>query len=71
MIEFDVVITREYADKESVARRIEKGWTFVATLPAKTVHPYALESDKATIFSKYKAPIIPEDVPEANSKEAE
>ncbi|MDE1383296.1 hypothetical protein PVN32_22545 [Bacillus paralicheniformis] len=71
MLEFDVVITREYADKESIAGRTDKGWTFVATVPAKMVHPYALESDKATIFCKYTAPKIPDDIPEAPFKEAE
>ena len=71
MLEFDVVITREYADKESIAGRIDKGWAFVATVPAKMVHPYALESDKATIFSKYTAPKIPDDIPEVSYKEAE
>ncbi|QII48142.1 hypothetical protein G3M81_05065 [Bacillus paralicheniformis] len=71
MIEFDVVITREYVAKESISGRIEKGWTFVATVPAKMVHPFTLESDKATIFSKYSAPKIPDDMPEAPFKEAE
>ncbi|QQO41467.1 hypothetical protein 015DV004_252 [Bacillus phage 015DV004] len=58
MIEFDVVITNEYACKDSIKGRIDKGWTFVATVPAKMVHPYALESDKATIFSKYTEPVL-------------
>lgn len=50
MIEFDWVITNGYVDKETIFKRVEKGWTFVATVPAKLIHPKACDT---TIFSKY------------------
>lgn len=53
MIKFDYVITNGYVDIETIEKRTEDGWSFVTTLPAKVVHPYALETDKVTIFSKY------------------
>lgn len=53
MIKFDHVITNGYIGIETIEKRTENGWTFVTTLPAKTVHPHALETDKVTIFSKY------------------
>ena len=53
MIEFDVLITNEYIDKETINKRADNGWKFVVTVPAESVHPSASYSDKATIFSKY------------------
>lgn len=53
MIKFDHVITNEYIDIETIEKRTKSGWTFVTTLPAKTVHPHALDTDKVTIFTKY------------------
>jgi hypothetical protein len=54
MIEFDVVITNGYVDSDTICKRIETGWNFVVTVPANLVHPYAMPTDKATIFSRYK-----------------
>lgn len=53
MIEFDVIITNGYVDKDTISKKCNDGWNFVITLPAKSIHPNALETDKATIFSKY------------------
>lgn len=53
MIEFDWVITNGHVDVDTISSRSEKGWDFVATIPAKLIHPHALDSDKATVFSKY------------------
>jgi len=53
MIKFDHVITNGYIDIETIEKRTKSGWTFVTTLPAKTVHPHALDTDKVTIFTKY------------------
>ncbi|MCY9063256.1 hypothetical protein MOE67_13735 [Bacillus inaquosorum] len=71
MFEFDVIITSEYVDWETISKKTEKGWTFVTILPAKTIHPNALETDKATIFSKYVSRSEPDIFTEATLKEAE
>ena len=52
MIKFDHVITNGYIDIETIEKRTQSGWSFVTTLPAKIVHPSALETDKVTIFTK-------------------
>ncbi|MCY8898088.1 hypothetical protein MOD92_14050 [Bacillus spizizenii] len=71
MFEFDVIITSEYVDRETIFKKTEKGWTFVTTVPAKTVHPNALATDKATIFSKYVSRPETRILTEGNLKEAE
>lgn len=53
MIEFDVIITNGYVDRDTIFNKVNNGWTFVATVPAKNIHPHAMETDKATIFSRY------------------
>lgn len=53
MIELDYVITNGYADRDTILKRHENGWTFIATIPAILIHPNACITDKATIFSKY------------------
>ena len=53
MIKFDSIITNGYVDIETISSRLKEGWTFVTTLPAKIVHPHAIDTDKVTIFSKY------------------
>jgi len=58
MIEFEVIITNGYVGSDTIYNMTNKGWAFVATLPAKSIHPHAMETDKATIFSKYKEPNI-------------
>lgn len=58
MIEFDVIITNGYVSKETISNKCNEGWNFVITLPAKAIHLNALETDKATIFSKYVKPIL-------------
>jgi hypothetical protein len=54
MLKIDYVITNGYVDAETIAKRAEKGWTFVATLPANLMHPYALPTDKITFFVRYE-----------------
>lgn len=60
MIKFDVIITNGYIDRDTIYNKCNEGWNFVVTLPAKALHPNALETDKATIFSKYIKPTIEE-----------
>ncbi|KUP31096.1 hypothetical protein AU387_15670 [Bacillus halotolerans] len=59
MIKFQVIITSEYVDRDTITQMNEKGWTFVTTLPAKSVHPYATDTDRATIFSRYETAELP------------
>lgn len=54
MIEFDYIITNGYIDIDTIESKTKKGWVFVITLPAKTICPTAMETDKLTIFSKHK-----------------
>jgi len=53
MVELKYLITNGYVSKETLEGYTSKGWTFVATVPAKSIHPFAVDTDKATIFSKY------------------
>ncbi|AIW03508.1 hypothetical protein CPT_Moonbeam110 [Bacillus phage Moonbeam] len=53
MVELRYIITSGYIDKDTIDGYAGKGWTFVATVPAKNIHPHAFDTDKATIFSKY------------------
>ena len=53
MVELDCVITNGYVDRETIRMMLDKGWTFVTTVPAKLIHPHALDTDMASIFSKY------------------
>ncbi len=53
MIELDCVITNGYVGRDTILSMLDKGWMFVATVPAKLIHPHALDTDKASIFSKY------------------
>ncbi|MEC1384416.1 hypothetical protein P9D14_12905 [Bacillus velezensis] len=54
MIKLQVIITSKYVDRDTITQMNDKGWTFVTTLPAKSVHPYGTDTDKATIFSRYE-----------------
>lgn len=54
MIKLDWVITNGYIDLETIQKRDDSGWKFITTLPAKLIHPHAMESDKITIFTKYE-----------------
>lgn len=54
MIELKYIITNGYVSAETISSMTDKGWVFVCTVPAKTVHPHALDTDKATIFSIYR-----------------
>jgi len=62
MLELECLITSLYIDGTSIEKMKNKGWTFVCTIPASTVHPHALPNDKATIFSKYTEPTNKEDL---------
>lgn len=57
-IELDYIITNGYVDLDTIVEREKKGWKFVATVPAKLIHPHALPTDKATIFSRYVSSVI-------------
>jgi len=59
MVELKYIITNGYISKETLEGYTNKGWTFVATVPAKNIHPYATDQDKATIFSKYHDYMVP------------
>ena len=54
MIEFDYVITNGYVDIDTLQKRVKGGWKFVCTIPASIIHPHALETDKVTIFTRYR-----------------
>lgn len=41
---------------ETVSAREEQGWKLIKILPAKEIHPYAMETDWCYIFSKYVEP---------------
>ena len=53
MLDIISVVTNGYVDPSTLQSMHEKGWTFLVTLPANMAHPYALETDKITIFTKY------------------
>jgi len=61
MIEYNSVITNGSIDQDTISSYIKKGYTFLVTLPAKMVHPYAADTDKITLFSKYTPYSIIED----------
>lgn len=63
MLKLACVITNGYVDVTTLSHYMERGWTFVTTLPAKQVHPHALPTDKVTIFSKYTPYTAESDVP--------
>lgn len=67
MIDFDVVITNGYCDIDTIEGRLKKGWSFVVTIPAKMIHPHAMPTDKATIFSKYVPYERGEEIAQSNS----
>lgn len=53
MINFKHIITNGYIDIETIEKYQEEGWDFVTTIPAYTIHPHSLKTDKLTIFAKY------------------
>ena len=59
MIDFQCIITNGYVDASTIEAYTSKGYSFVTTVPAQLVHPRALPTDKATIFSKYTPYSIP------------
>lgn len=61
MVEFECVITNGYVAMDTIERYLNKGWTFVCTVPAKLVHPHAMYTDKVTIFSRYKETVVDDD----------
>lgn len=61
MLEIDSVITNGYVDIDTLESRAKEGWKFVVTVPAITAHPYAVPTDKLTIFSRYKEDKINEE----------
>ena len=63
LLEFDSVITNGYVDPETIAFFLNRGYTFVCTVPAKLAHPHALDTDKLSIFSKYTELVIDENEP--------
>ena len=53
LIDFDWLITSGGITQKDINKRRDLGWNFVTSVPAKLIHPWAMESDTATIFSKY------------------
>jgi hypothetical protein len=53
MVELKFIITNGYVSSETIEGMTKGGWNFVCTVPATQIHPYAMPTDKATIFSKY------------------
>jgi hypothetical protein len=64
MVELKYIITSGYVDKDTIEGYVGKGWTFVATVPAKNIHPHAMDTDKATIFSRYTPMGLPTELEE-------
>jgi len=52
-IEIESIITNGYINNDTIWSFVEKGFKFVTTIPANVVHPYALDTDKITFFTKY------------------
>jgi hypothetical protein len=55
MIELKYIITNGFVSLDTIEKMSKGGWKFVCTVPAKTIHPYASETDKASIFSIYRS----------------
>ena len=53
MVETECVITNGYVSPDTIEAMTDKGFLFVATVPAQAVHPFALPTDKATFFARY------------------
>lgn len=66
MLELKSIITNGYVDISTMEAFTRDGWKFVCTVPAKTAHPHAMDTDKLSIFSRYKEPEIDNDQ-QANS----
>lgn len=60
MLIFDFVITNGYVAPDTMEYFLKRGYTFVCTIPAKSAHPHACDTDKITIFAKYTEPEIDE-----------
>ena len=60
MLEIDSIITNGYVDASTIEHFTSKGWTFICTIPAKSAHPYAMPTDKLSIFSKYTELVVDE-----------
>jgi hypothetical protein len=65
LLEITYIITNGYVSIDTMGKFLNDGWTFVCTVPAKTAHPHALDTDKLAIFSRYTEPVI-EDVKTSN-----
>ena len=58
MLTLDSIITSGYVAPDTMKYFSDKGYTFVCTVPAKLAHPYAVDTDKLSIFSRYTEPDI-------------
>jgi len=54
MYEFNYVLSNGYISNEQMKDLKSEGWIFITTISAKDVNEKAYESDKLTIFSRYK-----------------
>ena len=48
----DGVITNGEPDADTIKRYTDKGYVFLATMPAKDFHPKAMPTDRITFFAK-------------------
>lgn len=53
MLETTSIITNGYIDIDTIDAMAKSGWAFLCTIPAKPAHPYAMDTDKLSFFSKY------------------
>jgi uncharacterized cysteine cluster protein YcgN (CxxCxxCC family) len=53
MVELKFIITDGYVSSDTIEKMTRGGWNFVCTVSAKTIHPHAMDTNKASIFSKY------------------
>ena len=53
MLETTSVITNGYIDIDTINSMAKSEWIFLCTIPAKLAHPYAMDTDKLSFFSRY------------------
>ena len=53
MLETTYIITNGYIDINTINSMAKSEWIFLCTIPAKLAHPYAMDTDKLSFFSRY------------------
>ena len=56
MLKLTSIITNGYLDIYTIEHMSADGYSFICTVPAGTTHPYAMHTDKLSIFGKYEEP---------------